>query len=155
MKPASKGSSQLPELFVGPVPATQELAISFLAPWENHVVQEQWNCHPPEQGSGAEQIASLAAGLQCRSSLPGEIRGSKNLIAITAKHSTCFYQRFLTRAKKKSKSISANRRLQEQRKDNPVNVMHTALLPAQATLISKGQAEALSRACFTPGRLPG
>lgn len=103
MKPASKGSSQLPELFVGPVPATQELAISFLAPWENHVFQEQWNCHAPEQGSGAEQIASLAAGLQWGSSLPGEIRGSKNLIAITAKRSTCFYQRFLTRAKKNPK----------------------------------------------------
>lgn len=103
MKPASKSSSPLPELFVGQIPATQELGTSFVTPWENHVFQEQWNCHTPEQGSGAEQIASLAAGPQCWSSLPGEIRGSKNLIAITAKHSTCSYQRFLTRVKKNPK----------------------------------------------------
>ena len=32
--------------------------------------------------------------------------------------------------------------------------MHTALLTAQVTLTSKGQAKALSRACFTPGTLP-
>lgn len=115
--------------------------------------QERCNSRVPEQGSGAEQIASLAAGPQGWSSLPEEIRGSKNLIAIRTEHSTCFYQRFLTRAKK-SKSASTNGKLQEQRTDNPVNVMQAALLTARVTLVRKGRAEALSRACFTPQRLP-
>lgn len=58
--------SQLPKSWVSP---------SWLP--EKTTFQEQWNCHTAEQGSGTEQIASLAAGPQCWSSLPGEIRGVK------------------------------------------------------------------------------
>lgn len=148
MKPASKSSSQLPELFVGQVPATQELSISLMIPRENHMFQEQWNCHTAEQGSGTEQIASLAAGPQCWSSLPGEIRGVKTSLRSQQSAQPASTRDF-SQEQKKFKSISTNRKLQERRKDNPANVMHTALLPAQATLISKGQAEAVSRAFYT------
>lgn len=106
----------------------------FMTPQQRHNFQEQCNCCVA-QSSGAEQIAFLAAGPQCWSSFSGEIRGSKNLIAFRAKHSTCFYQRFLTRGKK-NPNVSTNRRLQEQKIDSPVNAICTTLWTAQLTLWS-------------------